>query len=82
MNACFSGVSRGTDQGVFPFGTDGDREESCGSPVKVQASARADVPTVPAVRTQGVQRVCKFFVRMLGHVLVRQPTVILRVSAL
>ena len=37
--------------GVFPSGTDGGREESCGSLVKVQASAPVDVPTVPAVWT-------------------------------
>ena len=43
MNASFSAVSRETDQGVYPSG----KEESCGSPVKAQASARVDVPTAP-----------------------------------
>ena len=28
MNASFSGVSRETDQGVFPSGTDGDRRRA------------------------------------------------------
>ena len=53
--------------------------------MKAQASARVDVPTAPVFfgrADKGVQHVCKFFVRMLGHVLVRQPTVILRESAL
>ena len=51
MNASFSGVSRDTDQGVCTSG----KEESCGSPVKAQASARVDVPTAHfsfAVRTK------------------------------
>ena len=49
--------------------------------VKPQATALVDVPTAPVFSSadQGVQRVCKF-VRMLGHVLVRHPTVILTVA--
>ena len=49
-------------------------QRGCGSPVKAQAqaSAQVDVPTAP--------HVCKFLLRMLGYVLHRQPTVILRVS--
>ena len=38
---------------------------------------RAHSPRVSCV-DQGVQHVCKFLLRMLGYVLVRQPTVILR----
>ena len=40
MNACFSWESPDTDHGVYPFGL----EESCGSLVKADASARMDVP--------------------------------------
>ena len=58
MNACFSGVCRDADQGVYPSGTDGDSAD------------------------QGVQRVCRVLCECLEYVLVRQPTVILRVSAL
>ena len=73
MNASFSGVSRGTDQGVetcvqvsresYPSGTDGDGR-SCSSLVKAQASARVDVPTAPLFfcsTDQGVQHVCTSF---------------------
>ena len=59
MNASFSGVSR--------VGTDGRQgEESCGSLVKAQASARVDVPTAPlfcsADGPRSPPRVYKFFV--------------------
>ena len=46
MKASLSGVSRDSDQGVYPSGTDGDRRRAVDR-VKAQASARVDVPTAP-----------------------------------
>ena len=45
------------------------QEESCGSPVKAQASALVDVPTAPfflCSADQGVQHMCKFLCECLG----------------
>ena len=50
----------------------------CGSPVKAQATARVDVPTG---RVFPVWTMEANMSRMLGYVLVGQPTVILRVPA-
>ena len=54
--------------------------ESCRSPVKAQASARVDVPTATFILQWGPMSPTRVqvFVQMLGYVLVRQPTVILR----
>ena len=82
MCATCSRVSRDTAQGVKtcvqvsresdPSGTDGDGK-SCGSLVKAQTSARADVPTAPhffAVRTKESNTCVQVFfsIGKLGYV--------------
>ena len=63
------------------------REELGGSLVKAQASAQVGVPAAPRfVLLHGPRSPTRvyffFFARMLGSVHDRQPTVILRVSAM
>ena len=60
------------------------KRSGCGWLAKAQATARVDVPTASVFFCsvdRGVHDVYTGFVRMLGHVLVRQPTVILREQA-
>ena len=65
MRASFSGVSRGTDQGVETcVQVSRESDPSCGPLVKAQASARVDTNTTPQLfrsADQGVQHVCTIF---------------------
>ena len=80
-NKCRSSCPFAVGASVLNFHFDrNSNKRGCGSLVKAQASARVDVPTAPFFLQCGPRSPTRVqvFVRMLGYVFVRQPTVIMR----